>query len=218
MSPESPSTLGILAALEGELGTLAARRGASRRVLGVEVRDLDLPGRRALVVVSGIGKVRAAHAAAALLAAGVDRALLVVGTCGSLTSGFEIGDLVHGTSAHDWSDGSRHDRESASDPELVAAWSSVAAGKSARFVSVHAAVTSPWRRYALARSRAGRAVVDMETAAAALVAASAGVPWAVLRVVTDHAGFGAGKSFKQHYAAHGGRAADTLPELARRIS
>jgi adenosylhomocysteine nucleosidase len=218
MSPESPSTLGILAALEGELGALAARRVGARRVLGVEVRELDLAGRRALVVVSGIGKVRAAHAAAALLAAGADRALLVVGTCGSLTSGLAIGDFVHGTCALDYSDGSRFDRESTSDPALREAWSAIASGPCARFFTVGAAVMSPWRRFAVGSSRTGPAVVDMETAAAALVADAAGIPWAALRVVTDRAGFGAGKAFKRHFATHAGRAAETLEELARRIA
>src|SRR6187399_3212903 len=118
MSPESPSTLGILAALEGELGALAGRRVGTKRVLGIEVSEVDLGGRRALVAVSGIGKVRAAHAAAALLASGADRALLVVGTCGALTNGLSIGDLVHSSSALDYSNGSRFDRESASDPAL----------------------------------------------------------------------------------------------------
>src|SRR5687767_11612264 len=122
MSPESPSTLGILAALEGELGALAPMRGGTKRVRGIEVSEADLAGRRALVAISGIGKVRAAHAAAALLASGADRALLVVGTCGALTSGLSIGDLVHSTTALDYSNGSSFDRESTSDPALRAAW------------------------------------------------------------------------------------------------
>ncbi len=217
MPPESPSTLGILCALNGELGSLASRRVSEREVRGFAVLELDLEGRRALAVVSGVGKVRAAHAASVLLSAGVDRALLVVGTCGALAATLRIGEFVHATSALDFQGGSRHDRESASDPELRGAWSTVVGGKSARFFTVDRAVTSPWSRFVIARSRSGPATVDMETAAAALVADAAGIPWAALRVVTDRAGFGAGKAFKRHFSTHGGRAAESVPDLARTL-
>ncbi|MDZ4772014.1 MAG: hypothetical protein SGI72_02660 [Planctomycetota bacterium] len=233
MPHESPSTIGILCALRGELGALAERRVLERRVLGIPIHELDdlepmvgpeaeptIGGRRAqriLVVVAGVGKVRSAHAAAALLAAGVDRALLVVGTCGALTPELSIGDFVHAASAVDHTGDARLERESLSDPLLFRAWADVAAGKTARFFSVDRAVTSFLRRRTIARSRSGGAAVDMETAAAALVAESAGVPWAALRVVTDRAGFMAESSFKKHFAAHGARAAGTLPEFLRRL-
>ena len=218
MPPTSPSTLGILCALPGELGALGERRVAERTVLGVLVLELDLNGVRALAVVSGVGKDRAAHAAAALIAAGVDRALFVVGTCGALVRGLAPGDLVHATSALEFSSGTRHDLESAADLSLRSAWRSIAHGPEARFFTVDVAVMSPWRRFRLARSRPGQAVVEMETAAAARVAQAAGIPWAGLRAVTDRAGFGAGKSFQTHFRAQGGRAADTLPALARILS
>ncbi|MBL8858266.1 MAG: hypothetical protein JNL28_07185 [Planctomycetes bacterium] len=215
MPPPSPATLGILCALQGELGALVERRVAARTVLGVEILELELDTTRALAVVSGVGKVRAAHAAAALVAAGMDRALLVVGTCGALVRQLAPGDLVHATSALEFSSGTRHDREAIADAHLRAAWREVAPGPEARFFTVDVAVLSPWRRLRLARSRPGPAAVEMETAAAACVAQSAGLPWAALRTVTDRAGFRAGKSFQKHFPAHGGRAADTLPALVR---
>lgn len=227
MPHESPSTIGILCALRGELGALAQYCVRERTVLGVSIRELEAevlrertvaestarPTRRILVVVAGVGKVRAAHAAAALLAAGVDRALLVVGTCGALTPGLAIGDFVHASSAVDHTGDARFERESLSDTELRRTWTGVASGKTAHFFSVDRAVTSFLRRRALVRSRSGPAAVDMETAAAALVAESAGVPWAALRVVTDRAGSSAESAFKKHFAEHGARAADTLPGL-----
>lgn len=217
MSTQSPSTFGLVCALEGELGGLASRRIGTRRALGLEVAVLACEGARVLAVVSGIGKVRAAHAASALIAAGVDRALLVVGTCGALVRGLGPGDLVHCASALDHATGTRHDRESHSDPRLRAAWQEIVPGPDVRFFTVDKPVLSHFRRAHLARSRPGPSTVDMETAAAALVADAAGIPWAALRVVTDRAGFGAAQSFRQHFAAYGGRPADTVPILLGRL-
>jgi nucleoside phosphorylase len=75
-------------------------------------------------------------------------------------------------------------------------------------------VLSWWRRLRLARAFAGPCVADMETAAAAAVAAAAGVPWAGLRAVTDRATIGAPAAFRLHFPAQAGRAADSLPALA----
>jgi nucleoside phosphorylase len=79
-------------------------------------------------------------------------------------------------------------------------------------------VLSPWRRLRLARAFAGNCVADMETAAAASVAARAGVPWAALRAVTDVASLFSAASFRRNYPTQAGRAADTLFALSRRVA
>ena len=87
MGPGSTGTVGVLCALERELGQLRAAVTGTRQVAGIEVREVGGLGRPVLAVVSGVGKVRAAAAASALLAAGVDEALVVVGVCGALRRG-----------------------------------------------------------------------------------------------------------------------------------
>ena len=84
------------------------------------------------------------------------------------------------------------------------------------FLTADRPVINPWRRLRLARAFAGPCVADMETAAAAAVAARAGVPWAALRAVTDVPGWtgpvGSG-SFRKHFPTQAGRAADSVPDL-----
>lgn len=209
--------LGILAALPGELGTLPERARGSSRADGLEFLELDLDGARCLAVVSGVGKVAAARAATCLLARGARRALLVVGTCGGLSRHLATGDLVHCTRAAQADLAVRAGRETEADPALRTAWRQVAAGHEGWFLTADRPVVTPWRRIRLTRAFAGTSVADMETAAVAAVAQAAGVPWAALRAVTDRAGFGTAASFRRHFGEQGGRAADTVPALARSL-
>ena len=211
MGPGSTGTVGVLCAMERELGQLRAAVTGTRQVAGIEVREVGGLGRPVLAVVSGVGKVRAAAAASALLAAGVDEALVVVGVCGALRRGLGPGDLVHCTPAVQADLAVVEDRTFEADPDLLRAWQAVAPGAAGWFVTADRPVLNPFRRARLARAFLGPCVADMETAAAAAVAARARVPWAALRCVSDHAGFGAHRAFRRHFEATAGRAADTLP-------
>jgi adenosylhomocysteine nucleosidase len=214
MHAESHVTVGILCALPEELGALRDKvRAPPRPTHGLEILELDLGGRRALAVVSGIGKVAAARAATLLVEHGATRALLVVGTCGGLTRGLVPGTLVHCTRAAQVDLAVRAGREIDSDPDLRAAWLAVAPGKEGWFLTADRPVITPWRRMRLARAFAGPCAADMETAAAACVASAAGVPWAATRCVTDGGGFGTRATFAHHYPTQAGRAADTVPAL-----
>jgi adenosylhomocysteine nucleosidase len=207
-----PSGIGVVCALEAELGSLAPRVRARHRVQGLDLLELDA-STRVLACVAGIGKVRAAHAAAALVAAGAQRALLVVGTCGSLSRGLAVGHLVHCTAAIQVDLAVRSDREFVSDSALRRAWLAVAGGSEAAFLTADRPVLSPWRRLRHARLRPGPCIADMETAAVAVVANAAGVPWAALRAVTDGAGLFSAREFRRHYPTCAGLAADTVERL-----
>lgn len=210
-----PETLGILCALPEELGTLARHSVETRRADGCEILELDLSGRRALAVVSGVGLERAAHAATRLVELGARSALLVVGTCGALVDELGPGDLVHCSRAIHGGEPRGSDRELVSDSELSAAWRAQVGGHIGHFHSQLRPVTTPWKRFFLARASRGLCVADMETAAVARVAHSHGVPWAALRAVTDRAGFGTRTSFRAHYRTQSGRAADTVHALVQ---
>ena len=218
MPPESHATIGILCALPEELGTLRDRAvGRPLLVQGLEIHELDVGGRRALAIVSGIGKVAAARASTLLVEHGARAGLLVVGTCGGLTRGLVPGTLVHCTRAAQVDLAVRAGREIDSDPKLLAAWLAVAPGREGRFLTADRPVVDPFRRLRLARAHPGSCVADMETAAAACVARAAGVPWAALRAVTDGGGFATAAVFARHYPTQSGRAADTVPALLASI-
>jgi adenosylhomocysteine nucleosidase len=205
--------LGLVCAMPEELGSLRDRGRTRPGPTGLELLDVELPGGRVLAAVSGVGKVLAARAAAALLAEARPDGLLVVGVCGGLRSHLAPGELVHCERAVQADLAVRAEREQVADPELAAAWRRVVPGHSGWFLTADRPVISPWRRLRLARAFAGDAVADMETAAVSAVAARAGVPWAALRAVTDRAGAGTAVAFRRNFPVQAGRAADSVPDL-----
>jgi len=205
--------IGILCALPEELGSLRQQARRMRTRAGLEILELEIEGQPALAAVSGVGKVLAARAAALLVAEGAERALLVVGTCGGLRAPLRPGSLVHCTIAAQVDSAQRHLRELRADARLRSAWQKVLPGSEGWFLTADRPVLSYWRRLRLARAFAGPCVAEMETAAAAAVAFSAGVPWAALRAVTDRATPGGGASFRLHFGAQAPRAADSIPAL-----
>lgn len=214
---ESASATAILCAMPEELGTLRERAIGSSRSHGLELLELDLGGHPALACVAGIGKVMAARAAALLFAAGARERLLVVGVCGGLRRHLAPGTLVHCRTSFQVDLAVRAGRSVDADPSLVEAWRAVAPGELGWFLTADRPVITPWRRLRLARAFAGSCVADMETAAAALVAREAAVPWAALRSVTDGAGLTTRASFRVHYPVQAGRAADSVPALLERL-
>lgn len=207
------SATGILCALPAELGSLAEREVARRTVQGLELLELDLDGEALLACVGGVGKVMAARAATLLLCEGAGARLLFVGVCGGLRRRLGPGTLVHCTTAFQVDLAVRCSRQVQADAGLRAAWRRAAPGEEGWFLTADRPVLNPWRRLRLARAFAGPCVADMETAAAAAVAAAAGVPWAALRAVSDRAGPLAAAAFREHYPAQAGRAADTVRHL-----
>lgn len=204
-------TYGVVSALPEELGSL--RSSNPRWSLGIEVHEHDIGTARVLATAGGIGKVAAAHAATVLLAAGVDRALLVVGTCGGLRQRLVPGTLVHCRTAVQTDLAVRAGRENDSDAGLRAAWLALVPGEEAWFLSADRPVLSLWRRLRLARAFAGACVADMETGSVAAVATRARIPWAALRAVTDRATWLGAASFRLNYPIQAGRAADTVRPL-----
>ena len=210
-------TFGLVCALREELGTLRERSALHERALGLELLEVQLGDTRLLSCVSGVGKVAAAKATAALVGAGARDGLLVVGTCGGLKRGLGPGTLVHCQRAVQADLAVREGREVEACAHSRTAWMRVAAGPEGWFLTADRPVLSLWRRLRLARAFVGPAVADMETAAVAAVASTAGVPWAALRAVTDGAtGFGAA-SFRLHVPRQGGRAAVTVAELLQSL-
>jgi len=206
-------TIGVLCALPAELGAWAGQGELVSSEGGMELRRLTVGEDLVLTCVGGVGKVAAARAAEALIRSGAVRALLIVGTCGSLDRSLAAGDLVHCSLAVQADLGVREGRESAPDSALMAAWEAAVPGPRAVYLTSDRAIFSPWRRFMALRGRSGPCVAEMETAAAAACAAAWGVPWVALRAVTDSAGRGALEAFKKRYPVEAGRAADSVTGL-----
>jgi nucleoside phosphorylase len=193
----------VLAALEEELAPLrvfgSERDGPSERHLGVDLvriaaRPDDAWAGELLVVCSGVGKVAAAHAALAAVAAGATR-LCVVGTCGGLAPSTPVGALVHADRAVQWDLAVRVGRETAADRHLSALWRSVAPGTWAHFLTADrpaVRLIERWRRQrAFRRARAAAELepardleLDTPVVAAAVGAPRAGVSLAVADMET----------------------------------
>jgi adenosylhomocysteine nucleosidase len=163
-------------------------------------------GRRVLLVVSGMGKVRAAAATARVLVAARPGGIVVAGLAGSLEPSLAPGDVVVVERA------AEHDIDltplaprPAVEPGLASPWweaspplVGVARSAASSLLETDRLLAGPVatgdelvtgadakRRI---RARLPEAVaVDMETAAVAKVAALTGVPWCALRMISDAA-------------------------------
>lgn len=153
--------------MSGELTVVAAMRAELPR---------PMPrGARALVVGAGARRL-----AAGALAGRV----VVVGTCGALDRGLGAGTLVIADGVVD-ADGRRWSPDPALAQELGAALDAVGAAHAvATFAHASGVADAPRDREALARATLARCV-DMESAVVAAACAARGLPWAVMRTVTD---------------------------------
>lgn len=136
----------------------------------------------ARIAVSGIG-ARHAHEAARELVGGGVGALAVIGLAGGLVDGIAAGDLLLPGSVTD-EHGRVIDGGAPQAAALHACLRDIAAVHSGLLASVARPIASTAAKRALA-SAAGAVAVDMESAAVAGVACAAGLPWTVLRTVSD---------------------------------
>jgi len=221
---------GVVAALQAELGPLGDGLRRQSSPLGTPIYETQLErGGRIVAVVAGVGKVAAASAAAALIAEGATR-LLVVGTCGGLRAEERVGDLIHASRAVQWDLAVRGGRELTADPELLEAWGVVAEGEQGCILTADRPVIRFLDRLRVARA-AGRAypgplAADMEVAAVGAVASQAGIPWAALKVVSDQRpgwlgalrGARSGlEGFEEALATHGARPAASVGQLCEEL-
>ena len=174
----------------------------------------QLDGVPVALAVCGIGKVNAAALTQALLARGA-AAVLFTGVAGGVDPDLRVGDVVvaHDALQHDvdvtglgYAPGEVPGESAVwiADPDLrdrvAAAAREVAAVAGVRVVVGRVAsgdtfVADPARGAAL-RERFGASCAEMEGAAVAQVCARWGVPWAIVRSVSDTADHGAGVDFR----------------------
>lgn len=214
-------TIGIIGAMASEVEGLVARLDSPTvtRLAGRRFYQGGLGGRTAIVVESGIGKVNAAVTAQLLIDRFSPDALLNTGMAGGLDPRLQVKDLVIGTEAvhHDFDltsfghvpgyitgpDDQKPTLFSA-DPALIAAAERAAArvlpaGQKAlrgRIASGDIFVDNSALK-ARIRRLFDAAAAEMEGAAIAQTAAANGVPFLILRTISDLAEHQANISFDE---------------------
>jgi adenosylhomocysteine nucleosidase len=168
--------IAIVAAMPEEVAPLRARLAQGR------------PGGPPVeIAVTGDGARNARAGAEALLARGRFDRLLVVGVSGALTPDLGTADLIVGARIRDEA-GRAHDAAGAE----VARVAQATGGRPALVLSARKIADTVEEKTRLARDAAAEAdgrpaVVDLESAAYVAAAEQAGVPWTVLRAVSDTA-------------------------------
>ncbi len=201
MSAGGDPRLAIVAALPEELAGVLARlsgRRAERRG-EIEVTFGRLGGEAVALAVTGDGAGNAERGSRTLLASLAIERLVVVGVAGGLTGALEIGGVLLATSI-------LSAVGPAPAPDRV--WVERAA-KGLRTGAVYSAdriAASREEKAALAAQLGDEepAVVDLESATFARVAAAAGVPFLVLRAVSDGAEETLAVDFERFRGAAGG--------------
>jgi adenosylhomocysteine nucleosidase len=188
----------IVAAMQEEVGALRARlHGITRApaVSGVDVTCGWLGQVPVVLAVTGDGESNARRGLAALLAALPLRRVIVAGVSGGLNATLGAGALVVGQQVVNEADGSVQ----VGDPTLIDACASACAAQRGVIVTAtRIADTADEKRRLRALAMAtmptmtttaapsdGPAVVDLESAAYVGAAARVGLPWLVLRAVSD---------------------------------
>jgi len=182
-----PSVTAVVAALPEELAPLRSRlTDTERRRVGALVLECGrLGGRRVVLAVTGDGERNARAGVASLLAASRAEQLIVIGVAGALSEGLAAASLVVASRVTD-ADG----RAVVGDDRQIAAVARATGGRAAVVLSAAAIVDSAEQKRRLAgQIGAGDipAVVDLESAAYVAGAVAAGIPWLVLRAVSDTA-------------------------------
>ena len=230
--------LGIIGAMQEEVGLLLADldRSESAGPLeypGVTLHRGRLDGLEVLVTVGGIGKVNAAMTTTRLLAAGATR-VVFTGVAGAVHPELKVGDIVVSI------DCLQHDVDVTAlgyplgeipgeplswpaDPQLQALAMEAAhevqgvAVMAGRVVSGDVFVASPERASALWQTF-GAACAEMEGAAVAQVCARHGVPYVVVRSVSDTADGSANVDYREFMPLVARHAKQVVRGMTRRLA
>ena len=223
--------IAIIAAMQPELEYLqhSLQEAQSLELLGQKCYRGKLAGREVVLALSGIGKVNAALTTAALLTHFQVQAVINTGSAGGLGAAIRIGDVVIGKeTAHHDVDVSAFGYVHGQVPQLPARFiaasdlldaATQAAGVFASTVHAGLIVSGDQFVHGKAQTAAIRAhfpdvaACEMEAAAIAQVCHQAGVPFVVIRAISDHADEQAEQSFDEFIALAGRQSAQMVERL-----
>ena len=182
MSAVSPAGVLVVTAISEELDVSAILRHADRidyqwrGIIGARIGGTDV-----VLAATGDGAARAGEKAAQLVERARPRVLVGAGIAGALSPGLEAGAIVASSRIHD-GDGD------APPPDAALLARAIEKGAAAAtLVTVGRPITEAQEKKRLAGSFGGVSAVDMESAAWARVAASRGIPYVIVRSISDPA-------------------------------
>jgi adenosylhomocysteine nucleosidase len=234
-----PAPIAILTAIPEEIAAFGRHlsRTGEEKVAGIAIHHGALDGRPVVLAESGIGKVNGALAATILLDRFGCKGLTFSGVAGGLDPALAVGDLVIATAViqHDYGamvNGElevyragalpfpefRGDLALQADAGLIAGVrAALAQEKRVNFGTIltgDSYLGCGMTRERLFSRFAARAI-DMESGAVAQVAAAFGVPWLVIRALSDLAGEDSRLDFQQFAAEAARSAAETVLSCLR---
>jgi adenosylhomocysteine nucleosidase len=190
------SLTAIVAAMPEEMAPLRARATGLRHPpgAGLDVMTGRLGDRPVALAVTGDGERNARRGLATLLAAGPVERVIAIGVAGGLSPGLGEGSLVVAAwvvperGAASAADAAGADARLRADPSLVA-WAARATGARPGVIvsadRIADSVAEKRRLLGLAGAGDAPAVVDLESASYAATAEHMGIPWIMLRAVSD---------------------------------
>lgn len=182
MSADSSAGVLILTAISEDLDVGAILRRASRihhqwrGVVGARIGTTEV-----VIAATGDGAAKAGEKAAELCERTRPLAVVGAGIAGALSPGLQAGAIVAASRVRDLA-------ADAPPPDAGLLSRAIAAGaRAATLLTVPGPITAVDEKRRLAASFEGPCAVDMESAAWARVAASRGVPYIVVRAISDQA-------------------------------
>jgi len=243
---EEPAPIALLSALDAEarpvLAALTDREAVG--LLGIPCVVGRLDGRRAVVAVTGVGKVNAALTTALVIQRFSPAAVIFTGVAGALDPELQPGDVLVGEKLvqHDLVNHTeqgavlrsvRNPRDGAANPIVLEASASLLALARQASTRVEKELTPARLRFgtiatgdsfvgsrekkAALREQLGADAVEMEGAAVAQVCHELGVPFLVVRGLSDRAGTGARDEARSHLETAARNAAITALAVARAL-
>lgn len=230
------TTLGVIGAMDSEIRRLLEKMGEcqTQQRYGLCFYLGTLAGQRLVLVKSGIGKVMAARCAQILIDCYQPDYLVNTGVAGGLSERLRVGDIVLGAelvqhdfdvTAFGYARGNLCDREHENEPtyfrsdaHLMELARQTGEGRilPGRIATGDVFVSSRAAKRAITDAFAADAA-EMEGAAIAQVAESCGVPFLVIRAISDLADGSAAESFDQFEQQTADRSAELLERLAGKL-
>ncbi|MFH6975264.1 5'-methylthioadenosine/adenosylhomocysteine nucleosidase [Neisseria sp. 23W00296] len=209
-------TIAVIGAMPPEIELLKGRLNGreSHRFGAFEIHTGEMHGKRIVLTLSGIGKANAAAATAAAVLQFAPDCVINTGSAGGLGSGLKVGDVVIGSeTVHHDVDATAFGYAPGQVPQLPPTFAAdaalISAAEKAAEAFPHAAVTrgliasgdqfvhSAEAAAAIRADFPAVQAVEMEAAAIAQTCAQLGVPFVVIRALSDSADEKADVSFEQ---------------------
>ena len=225
-------TVAVIGAMQPEIERLKGRLNGlqTHRFGAFEIHTGQLHGKQIVLTLSGIGKANAAAAAAAAILQFAPDCIINTGSAGGLGSGLKVGDVVIGSeTVHHDADATAFGYAPGQIPQLPPTFPAdpalMSAAETAAQAFPHAAVTrgliasgdrfvhSEEAAAAIRATFPAVQAVEMEAAAIAQTCFQFGIPFVVIRALSDTADKKADTSFEQFLQTAAAHSAEMVERI-----